>query len=198
MINKCAAFALVFLSVFSTACSTTSQDVVANGQPLVVRTHTAHYAGRFNVNDEWEKEHTEERFDGHSQGEQEIDELDFYYIAGDQKAVDHIVKSRSSNNFANITMWSVAAVGGGLVVSGFLVGGDAAQKDDNFAETPQGQLSGGLILGGIVTLFAAYLGVPTFLMSNDSVDDGYLFDRIYAAKTADAYNEKIGKPQVSE
>lgn len=122
----------------ASACATTTQQVQANGQPLSadIREHT--YEGYW-LSDEWHPPHSEVNFDGLKQGDEEIDELDFYFIANDQPSIDKIVKSRDDENFAYRVLYGGGAVGGAITIAGFVVGGQKfIEGDDAFAESDQG------------------------------------------------------------
>lgn len=188
---------LCLVVVVASACATTTQQVQANGEPLeaVIKEHT--YEGYW-LSDEWHPPHSEVNFDGLKQGDEEIDELDFYFIAKDQPSIDRIVKSRDDENLAYRLLYGGGAVGGALVVAGFVVGGEKYYKgDEDFVASEQGQLAGGLIGAGIIVSFIAYLGVPSFLLRNDRVDDGHFIPRDHAVEVADAYNEKLGSSSQS-
>lgn len=44
----------------------------------------------------------------------------------------------------------------------------------------------------------SYIAVPTFLLRNDTVDDGHYIPRDHAVEVADAYNAALGPPSPSE
>lgn len=179
------------------ACASTTQQVQANGEPLSAQIKEHHYEGYW-LSDEWHPPTTEINFDSVSQGSEAIDELDFYAIAGDEAAVARIVEARDAENFGYRVLYGGASVGGGLVVAGFIIGGEKyAEGDEDFAASDQGQLAGGLIVGGIFTILGSYILPTMLLLKNETVDDGHYLPRDRAVESAAAYNERIGQSQVS-
>jgi hypothetical protein len=91
----------------------TTSNRVGNGSALEPRGHVSLVDARFDVNDKFIPAHDEFFFDGYHEGEEQIDELDFFHIAGDTAAEADIVEYREDYNFA-IAVGSPVAVLGAL------------------------------------------------------------------------------------
>jgi hypothetical protein len=196
--NANLALPLVLLTV--SACASVQPSVTANGQPLASRSHEVTILAHFDDSLYWHEKHQEYRFDGLFQGEQPVDELDFYAIAGEADAEKKVLEWREHYNHQTIAGWAGLSTGAALVVGGCLV---VAEKT-GFTEVPdaesfkgdgQSQLGLGLVIaGGVVVVGSYFLG--EFLGPSTKLNEWELvLDPAEVGEhAAESYNATLGAP----
>src|SRR5687767_5577940 len=97
----------VFLVVVLTlgchfGCYSVRPSLEANGEPLSASGWNAHKEAEVTNDGRIIPEHDVFIFDTLSQGNAEIDELDYYHIAGDEQAVATLIDWRTKSNNANM------------------------------------------------------------------------------------------------
>jgi len=159
-------------------CMSTTPSVVATGEPLEARGRVVHVDGHFDHRIEWVEEHDTFVFEGHFLGDRQIDELDFYHLAGDSDAEAGIVAWRSARNRGIAASWIATVLSLGAVATGAVLwqmSGDEAPD----------RLSLGLMTGGGIALGISIFLMPRIFFPPESLNEfGFLYDYERASRAA--------------
>lgn len=127
----------------------------------------------------------------HYQGDSQLDEQDFFHIAGDLQAEKEIIDYRNNSVLMNKISWATVGVGAAMMIAGFIVNSTAGGVDQN--GVPHSPGLGGYIVSGIGGLIGGtgiYLG---FYARGRVGPDTPVFDSSYAQVAASSYNADLAK-----
>lgn len=195
---KAARLLVAALVALFAGCLTTTQQVQTNGEELEVRLDSFEHGAYVDDNLRYHPAGTTVIFEGFHQGTEEVDELDFYYIAGAQKQVDGIVAWRESYNRGALLSGGVFGAGALLMTGGlaWYAVGLAQNPDQGLSGSPAALgasalfLGGGTIMGlGIYAFYAQFFGPSQPL--NDSDNHKHLYPIEGAIGVAETYNQAV-------
>lgn len=173
---------LTGLLLLTGGCASTTPHVVATGEPLEARGHTDHIPAYVNSRFEYVDEHDNFTFDGHFQGDTQIDELDFYHLTGDTAAEAGLIEWRTQRNRSVLLSWL------GYLVSMGAVGAGAALWKSSGDESPD-SLSSGLMIGGCISLGLSAFFLQRLFEPSESLNEfGFLYDYDRATAAASSHD----------
>lgn len=184
--TRASAAIVLALALFASGCLSTAPSVVRTGAPLEARAHVEHVDAYVSRDFEYVDEHDDFVFDGHFQGGERVDELDFYALAGDAAAVEAIADFRAAQNRAMAATWIVTLVSIAASTVGALVYGTSGNEEPD-------SLSLGLMTGGGLGIAFGLAIVPALFAPSESLDEhGFLLDHDRAEAAAERYNARGG------
>lgn len=189
------AVSVVVASCVVAGCQTVTPSVQPNGKPLGTASHMENVEGRWDDNERFIAAHERLVFDHHLQGDEQIDELDYFAIAGDKNAVNKIVKYRNGFNFAVLLGSPVTALGAaGLVTAGVTYAVSDNRSSETFTDTQNGQI---VLVSAIAGSTAMLAGLGLFYYLLPSIDHNEPTDFVLsykrASEAAETYNATLSE-----
>lgn len=177
-------------------CASTTPQVVADGGLLEARAHTERQPARINDQGYFVEAYDLFFFDGYHQGGVQIDELDFFHIAGDSEAEGEIIAYREGYNLALAVGSPVASAGlaallgaGGVYLYSTTQPAPADQVASAINEAYLGPIIGLALVGNALMLGGYglfYLLAPEF--PNREPNTNAIIPYTRAVPAAEAYN----------
>jgi hypothetical protein len=149
---------VIFASV---GCMTTSPSMETATGALAVDGAVESYPAYIDSSWNYHEAGSSYVFKSYNVGDEEVDELTFFHVAGETEKEKEVLEFRKKTNMSSLMGWTTTGVGIGAALAGvglYTVYG--ADDTDAFVATPLGQASFGLMAaGGVVVGLSFYVAI---------------------------------------